>query len=190
MSVNVGEVFQRGGRELIDLLEYCVISVNTDALFLYLAREYQLQPTAAKAVALYDSFCAFDAAARISSEFALPPKDMRIALAIEPYRRNGPKQDRLPTKNGKEVDDNDQEPTAPPMPPKYLFDFVIQELSSGLDSGSGQVWQAYDPGLSPHENLPNGQMNASQRAFVDNVWQPRVRPKLVHAGFWRIAAIG
>jgi hypothetical protein len=33
-------------------------------------------------------------------------------------------------------------------------------------------------------------MTAGQKAFVENVWRPRVRPALVAAGFWRVATIG
>jgi hypothetical protein len=40
------------------------------------------------------------------------------------------------------------------------------------------------------ENLPGGRLSAGQRAFVETVWRPRVRPQLVAAGFWRAANLG
>jgi hypothetical protein len=51
------------------------------------------------------------------------------------------------------------------------------------------VGELYDPSLTPHENLPGGRMTPGQKAFVERVWVPRVRPRLVAAGFRRIADI-
>lgn len=47
----------------------------------------------------------------------------------------------------------------------------------------------YDPELEPEMNLPGGKLNAGQRYFVDKVWRPLARPRLVAAGFWQIATI-
>ena len=59
------------------------------------------------------------------------------------------------------------------LPPRYLFDAVVQKLISDQREMISQVEQAYEPALTPHENLPGGRLQAGQRAFVDNVWLPK-----------------
>src|SRR5437762_12064592 len=75
--VDIDEVFSKGGRTLIDFLDYSVRSIQMDPVFIFLVREYHTGPTVAKAVALYDLFCAPDSQGRISCLNSLPPKDMR-----------------------------------------------------------------------------------------------------------------
>jgi hypothetical protein len=76
------------------------------------------------------------------------------------------------------------------IPSAHLFDSVVSHLR-GLEGGTmARIARDYDPERTPLENLPGGTMNASQRFFVDNVWRPRLRPRLVAAGFWRIATVG
>jgi hypothetical protein len=166
MAADLHEIFQRGGKALVDLLEYCVRSMQTDIVFSFLVREYRIHPTAAKALALYEMFCAADAPARIAAPRAFPPYAMRIHAAVQPLLQN------------------------PTLPPKYLFDFIVAELEKGSESSFHNVGSHYDPGRDPWENLPGGKMNAGQRAFVEKVWEPTIRPRLVQAGFRRIADIG
>ena len=153
--------FDHGGKPLIDFLDYCVRSIQTDPLFLFLVREYRNGPTAAKARALFELFCARTAPGRISVARSLPPYDLRLEKSLQP--------------------------PAPALPPKYLFDFVAAEL--GKDSPSFVNIRRYKPHLTPLENLPDGKMSSVQRHFVQNVWQPIIRPQLIAAGFWRIADV-
>jgi len=52
-----------------------------------------------------------------------------------------------------------------------------------------RISSTYDPTLTPEENLQGGRLNAGQRQFVENVWHPILKPRLVRAGFWRIATV-
>ena len=92
MAVNVGEVFARGGKGLIDLLEFCVISVRMDPVFVFLAGEFRARPTAQGAVALYELFCARDAPARLSALRALPPYDLVVRLLAVGVIAQNPRQ--------------------------------------------------------------------------------------------------
>lgn len=186
MSVDVNVIFEKGGRDLIDFLEYCVLGVKKDILFLYLAREYRLRPTAAGAVALHDVFCTATAPARISAAHLLAPKDMRLDQSVHPYRQNILEKHRIESTGG---EDDEQRNVPPLLPPRHLFDPLVHQLISGSDSVLSEVQQHYNPALTPHENLPGGKLNAGQRAFVENIWTPLVRPHLVAAGYWRIATV-
>lgn len=181
MTVDVKGILMRGGRGQIDLLEFCVRSINTDALFFYCVDEYRLRPQAAAALAIFDMFCAAEAPARVTAVTLLPPKDVRLARAVEPFR--------TPTVAVLASDDSAEEPLPPPaFPPKYLFDTVAEAIAAG-----GTLWQGlastYDPEKDPCENLSGGEMTAPQRAFVDWIWTPIVRPTLVSAGFRKLASI-
>lgn len=210
--------YQRGGRELVDLLTHCVFSFNTDALFLFLVREYQFRPQADSALAIYDVFCAANAPARISDTRSIPPKDMRIDHAICTLRReflaatqppdatqpDGAEvagQDSAGQGSADESPENQSEtvavedvaestPPAIPLPPRYLFDSIATQLAVAESSKVKALEKYYDPKLTPKENLPGGELSAGQRSFVDNVWSPRIRPYLVSAGFWKLATVG
>ncbi|MCA9131853.1 MAG: hypothetical protein KDA45_01805 [Planctomycetales bacterium] len=202
MPVDINAVFERGGRELLDLLEYSVLSLNKEVVFLYLAREYRQHPTARMAVALHDMFCAAQSPARIDLAVLLPPKDMRLEQAISglrpvpPVRPAPPAEDGAALEDAAAVEDSEaleaEEPPRPPppvLPPRYLFDAVVEQLTAGPETVVARVAQHYDPSLTPHENLPGGKLQAGQRAFVENIWLPIVRPHLVAAGFWRVATV-
>ena len=201
MAVNVGEVFARGGKGLIDLLEFCVISVRMDPVFVFLAGEYRTHPTAPGAVALYEIFCARDAPARVSALRALPPYDLRLAAAVRPLAESLER-----TRDARDAEAAVAEeaegdgggpgvvaPTGespPPLfPARYIFDEVVRQLESGRRGQLREVGELYDPTLTPYENLPGRRMTPGQQAFVDRVWVPRVRPRLVAAGFRRVADI-
>jgi hypothetical protein len=52
-----------------------------------------------------------------------------------------------------------------------------------------ELGRQYDPRLAPQQNLPGGKMGAAQRHFVEHIWRPVARPRLLAAGFWQIANI-
>ena len=172
--VDVQELLDRGGKSLIDLLEYCVFSMQFEVVFAFLAREYRNDPTLPGALALYDVFCKKDAPARLSLESLLPPRDLRLQSDLEPLRGLWERAAAPPA----------------PRPAKHLFDFLVREAAQGPGDSLNSVARRYDPGTDPLSNLPGGTMTAGQRAFVENVWRPRVRPRLVAAGFRRIGNVG
>jgi hypothetical protein len=169
------EIFTRGGRELVDVLEFLVISFQMDPLFLFLVGEYRLQPTAPGAVALFDFFCSPASPAQISAKTLIPPRDMRLQLAVDPLRAR-------------------PDETGGSMPvrfaPSYLFDAVTEGVSQVAAKNIEKLERDYDLTSTPQENLPGGVMTAGQRQFVEHVWQPHLRPRLVSAGFRRIANVG
>ena len=85
MPIDIDQVFSRGGAELIELLNYCVRSVQMDPIFGFLVDEYRLCPTAPKAVALYDMFLAPEALARIDAAALLPPREQSLQVLIVAY---------------------------------------------------------------------------------------------------------
>ncbi|WP_182870397.1 hypothetical protein [Stieleria mannarensis] len=199
MPICTKTCFQQGGRELIELLTHCVLSFNTDVLFLYLTREYQFRPQAVGAVALYDVFCAPQAPARISDTSLLPPSDLRLGQTIDDLRRalqlaagdRHASQKNADAKcSGGEADHDMAPAPAVPLPPHFLFDSIAARLSAPENPKLSSLEKGYDPKLTPHENLPGGKLSAGGRAFVDHVWTPRIRPYLVASGFWRLATVG
>ncbi|MCO8121541.1 hypothetical protein NHH03_07325 [Stieleria sp. TO1_6] len=196
VSMDIQQIFDRGGRELIDLLEHCVLAINTDALLLYLIREYRLQPRADAAIAMHDLFCVVGAPAQISMLGMISPKDMRLSRAVDPLRRPSPVAPVQQTDAALEVDSDQFNPQersashpAAVLPAKYLFDSIAQQLNAGTDSKIALLQQSYCPDRTPLENLPGGQLTAAQRAFVDNRWKPLIRPHLVAVGFWRLSTV-
>ena len=180
MPVDLDEIFSRGGKELIDLLDYAVRAVKPDLLFVFLVQEYRLLPTAPKVVALYDIFCAPQAPARLSAAEMLPPASLQMDVAVRLVRLNLSQVEAA--RAGASV--------APPLilPPKFLFDAIALHLwkkSPSLRS----IKRRYQPRRTPVANLPGGRMNAGQRFFVDKVWEPNLRPRLVAAGFRRMGCI-
>jgi hypothetical protein len=197
VAVNVGEVFARGGKGLIDLLEFCVISVRMDPVFVFLAGEFRTRPSAPGAVALYELFCARDAPARVSALHALPPYDLRLPAAVRPLAESLERTrdareavaSAVPEEDGGGAIAPAGELPPPLFPARYIFDEVVRQLGSGRRGQLREVGELYDPTLTPYENLPGRRMTPAQQAFVDRVWVPRVRPRLVAAGFRRVADI-
>jgi hypothetical protein len=174
MPIDIDQVFSRGGAELIELLNYCVRSVQMDPIFGFLVDEYRLCPTAPKAVALYDVFLAPEAPARINAAALLPPREQSLQVVIQNFRSG-----LAPSV------------TAKPkiQPGKFVFDALVLHIRKNRRGSLTKIKRRYNPKLSAIENLPGGKMTAGQRRFVEQVWQPRVRPVLVLAGFRRIANI-
>ena len=183
MAIDLDDLFRRGGKELLDLLDYCVRSVQMDPVFVFLVREYRCHPTALKALAIYDGFCAPDAPARLSVRRALPPMDLRLQAALRPLKQWWEQRQAAPPSLPE---------TAPPLflPATHLFDFVVRELETSADSSLRIVGEQYDPTRTPFENLPGGRMTAGQRHFVEYVWEPALRPRLAAAGFRQVATVG
>jgi len=190
MAVDLQQTFSRGGRALVGLLDFCVLSVKMDPLFVFLVGEFRVRPTAAGAIALYDVFCAVGAPARVSVTQALPPRSLRLQQVIEPLRQDWDESLAPPaaaeTADGIDEDSHKRPPPAP-IPGKYLFDDLATAAWSGEQIAA--VARQYDPALEPRENLPGGRLTAAQKAFVDYMWEPRIRPCLVGAGFRRVANI-
>ena len=180
MAFSPDVIFRRGGKALIDLLEFSVRAGHTDVVFVFLVEEFRQHPTAPKAVALYDIFCAPQAPARLSAPEIIPPSNIRLEAVIRPLKLNLAQ--RKGARSGATV--------APPpiLPAKYLFDsidFHLRENSTVLRA----VRRNYRIRRTPLENLPGGRMTAHQRRFVEKVWEPQLRPRLVEAGFRRVASV-
>ena len=183
MPVELSGLFARGGSELIAFLDYCVFSVQMTPVFAFLADDFANIPTAARALALYDAFCAAGAPARLKSHAVLTPRDLRLDQPMRDLRRLW-----LASRQPRATKDDPVVPA--PLPPRFLFQFILDHLNDDLESDLHVAVRSFDPSLSPAANLPGGRMSEGQRAFVDGVWRPRVRPALLGAGFWRIANIG
>jgi hypothetical protein len=182
VSFDVSEVFDRGGRELIDLLEYCVLSMKFDVLFVFAAREYRMGPSVPAALALYDVFCAPAAPAPLTVRSLLPPRDLRLPHLVEPLRR-------LLERAQLHAADSEGPLPVLPAPASHLFDHLASRLATDPEGAMARLGGEYDPRLEPVENLPGGRMTAGQRAFVENVWRLSVRPWLVASGFRRMANV-
>jgi hypothetical protein len=181
MAIDLDEVLQGGGKELGDLLQFSLLSVQLEPLFVCLVRDYRGNATVARAVALFDAFLATSAPARIRAEAVLPPRELRLQAAVNIWRerQSGLAGPPLPGERPVVL-----------RPPRDQFDAVVAHLRDRPDGPLQQIARAYDPTRTPHENLPDGKVSAGGRLFVDRVWQPRVRPLLVAAGFHRVAAVG
>jgi hypothetical protein len=181
VAIDISETFQTGGKPALELLDYAVRSQQMDPIFIYLVHDFRMAPNAAKAIALYEIFCAPEAPSRVSMIEILPPHDMRLQESVRPLRVNWT---RVQATSAFDVDNR----VTPLLPPRYLFDSVVRCLEQGACCTA--IRESYNPELSPIQNLPGGTMTANQRYFVDKVWQPVIRPHLTAAGFWRIASIG
>ncbi len=166
---------------MIDLLEYCIRSVQMEPVFVFLVSEYRVGPTALKALALYDVFCAPQALGRIRAAPNLPPLSFRIHASVQPLQR-WRQQSASPNADPSTIG-------PAPLPVKFLFDFIVDYLEADPSGTCRRVSQDFDPNLTPVQNLPGGKMSPAQRAFVERIWEPILRPQLVAAGFRRIANI-
>jgi len=148
----------------------------------FLTQEYRARPTHVGALALYDVFCVTNAPARIQALEALPPRNLRLEAAMRSIREQVACLDTAEAEN--------QAPTVSiTTPHRNLFDLVAETIRNDPRGRFAQVCSRYDPALAPHENLPNGRMSAVQRSFLEKIWRPLARPRLVAAGFWQIANI-
>lgn len=183
MAVDPWKLLWAGGRGAIDLLEYCVASVQLEIVFTYLVADYRNRPTAERAIALYDGFCGRGAPGRIEAGGALPPRSLRLTQEIERIRQ-GLADVELYNASGPES------PKPMAIPPRHLFDAVVAAVTAADHEGVQRIAESYDPALSPAQNLPGGRMTEGARAWVETVWRGQLRPALVRAGFARVAAVG
>ena len=195
MAIDFDEVLKRGGNELIQFLHFCVYSVELAPVFVALARDYRFGPTVTGALALYANFCAAGAPARIKADAGLAPGDARLDQLVERLVLQKQFYEAALAKvaeEGEEIAASHPRRRMPPPPSPviFLFDRVVAHLREDLDGSLHRTARAFDPAREPEENLPGGGLNASQRAFLENVWRPRVRPQLVAAGFRRAANLG
>jgi len=180
--VDVAEILTRGGASRIELLRYCVMSVTMEPVFVFLTQEYRLRPTHVAALALYDVFCAPEASARIKGGDVLPPRNLVLVAAIRSIRQQW---DYLQGAG----EPREEAGVSITTPYRNLFDPVARSVQNDAKGAFARLELRFNPQLSPQENLPGGKMNAGQRYFVEKIWQPVVRPRLVTAGFWHIANI-
>lgn len=180
--VDIAEILTRGGAPRIALLRYCVMSVTMEPVFVFLTDEYRLRPTHAAALALYDLFCAPDAPARIKAWEALPPRNLALAVPIRSIRQQW---DYLQSTR----EPQEEASISITAPYRNLFDFIARSVQNNAEGAFVRIELEFDLGLSPQENLPGGKMNAGQRHFVEKIWRPVVRPRLVAAGFWHMGNI-
>ena len=198
MAIDFDETMNRGGNELIQFLHYCVYSVQLAPIFVLLAREYRMRPTVGGALTLYSNFCAIGAPARIKADPVLAPRNLQLdqmVLQMTAQQRvfdDAQQQQQEATNSEAEADTNAPRRRGPPPPSPviFLFDDVVAHLRGDLEGPLHTAARAFDPACRPIQNLPGGRLNTGQRAFVENVWRPRVRPQLVAAGFWRAADLG
>lgn len=178
----IDEILAAGGERRIALLQFCVMSVTMEPLFVFLARAYCLRPTHIGALALYDVFCAADAPARIRALHVLPPRHLRLLSDIQIIRSQWAqmRSDEVP-------DEGSSVPIT--VPHRHLFDFVTEALRNDPDGHYARLSRAFDPERTPQQNLSGGRINDGQRRFREKIWVPVARPRLVAAGFWQIGAI-
>ena len=180
-------IFARGGSLAIALMQYCVRSRNFDPLFVMLVREFKMRPTLPAALAIYDSFCATDAAAAVSLRDSVVGNELR--QQIESLRRQSVTAIEVAQAETVAANENEPIPRACVVaPPNFIFDGVVRALQSNPHSGFNHAAYHYHAERSAQQNLPGG-MNMAQRNFLSRVWIPILRPRLVAAGFWRMSTI-
>ncbi|OYP35827.1 hypothetical protein [Rhodopirellula sp. MGV] len=199
MAINIESVFSSGGKPMLEMLTHCVFSINSDVLFSFLVREFQTRPTAQAAVVLHDVFCVTQSPMCLSDNTLIVPKDWRLANEVDRFRKqierandeaNLESEPLADEADGDVGSEQTVEPVTIEIPPRYLFDAVANFVKRLPAGGHAKLQGYYDSSKSPSENLPNGELSAAQRIFVDNVWVPRVRPALIAAGFWRMSTVG
>jgi hypothetical protein len=133
----------------------------------FLVQEYRFSPTVPKAIALFHTFCAPAAIAKVSND----GEDEQMQEAMRPITVTWTRmQAALVFGPGNGV---------PPLsPPSTLFDVLAEKI---MRTGMlGKLRREYRAGLN---------MNRVQQHFVEKIWRPIIRPHLVAAGFWRIAEV-
>jgi hypothetical protein len=182
MAVDIPQILARGGAPRLAFLRYCVLSATLEPMFVFLAREYRLRPCHAAALALFDVFCARQAPARLAAYELLPPRELRLEAAIAHIRAQW-------TQMQSPASGDDEVTLAVATPAAHLFDALTAGVEQDATGRLARLRSTYDPRLTPEQNLPGGRMTAGQWHFVERVWHPILKPRLVGAGFWRIATV-
>lgn len=167
---------ERGGKSQIDLLGFCVNRRRVDVLFYFLVREYRLFPTWLAAWVLYEEFCLENSAARLS--VVTTDRDLPVSFvnSIAVIQQNLEAYFELP-------EDERVPLNRLPRPDRSLFDFWIERMKRHPAAPLDAAMRDYEA----RDAATSGAMDAH---FLNEIWRPRVRPRLVAAGFWRIATIG
>ena len=180
---DIAVILSQGGAQRLAFLRYCVLSFSMEPLFDFLVQEYRLRTSHAGALALFDVFCARQAPARLPAYELLPPRELSLESEIERLRAQWDGVQSAP-------ESVEGEPAiALALPARELFDAIVRGIRQDAHGRLARMGSTYDPALTPEENLPGGKMTAGQRQFVDGVWHPVLKPRLVAAGFWRIATV-
>ena len=160
-------------------LEFCVSNGEMEALFLHLVEDYRASPTIAKAVALYDIFCAPCSPAKVKAEAALPPNDMRIENAMRRIKLNW-------TRMQAAFVFGPMTHISNTPPPRSLFDSLARQIAKSDDFRKTKAryreWSSTgDAYLTP--------LNQIQQHFLERIWQPIIRPHLLAAGFFELPMV-
>ena len=116
-------IFSGGGKPALELLEYCVRTVRMEPVFVFLVSDYRLHPSAGKALALHDVFCAPDIRFRTitwetfragSGMLSSTIHSVRTAVLKATAANLAAPQQRLPAT----------------LPPRHVFDSLVAELRS------------------------------------------------------------
>ncbi len=183
VSVDVQNVLERGGDGMIKLIGYCIYTQFLDPVFLLLVKNYQMQPTAAKATALFEQFVSIQAPLAISLPLLDRENDLQVMDAITRISQA----EQPPEKYLEDGDEEIQLPV-PYLPSKFVFDGLLKSVL--LKSTQFTVIESdFDPTLTVLKNLPGGKLTPGQRHFNEHVWKPS-RHRLSVAGFFAIANIG
>jgi hypothetical protein len=183
LPVDINRILSTGGKPRVTLLRLCVMSVQMEPVFVFLTQEYRLRPTCDAALALFDVFCAPGAPARIQVRDAPAVTDLQFFAHIRSMRQQ---RDWLMQPPQEDEPGNGIPIIAPSL---HLFDGIARVLQDDPDGSYARLGREFDPERSAEQHLPGGRMNSGQRYFVNYVWRPMARPRLVDAGFWRIAII-
>lgn len=182
------QLFKRGGEVGIALTQYCVRSVNLSPLFVHLVSEYRLRPNLKTALALYDCFCAPQAAARLPVCAGLHSELAALQQSVHKMRntlaaiRDQELQPPAPT------DEQEARPRVLNYVPEFgLFDALVKAVRNSVEFD--KACRQYDPARAVWQNLEPEGMTQAARVFVARIWQPQIRPQLVAAGFWRLQTI-
>lgn len=169
--MQLSETLDRRSKGTLDFLDYCVRAMQLDPMFVFLAQEYRINPTIPKAVALFHTFCAPVAPAKVSVE----PDEEQLQRMMGPITVTWTRmQAALVFGPGN---------AAPPMPPPpSLFDSLVDKIMR--NGVLGKMRRAYQ---ARHDAVE--ETNRVQEHFVERIWRPIIRPHLVSAGFWRIAEV-
>jgi hypothetical protein len=184
MAVELDKALGAGGKLTIDFLQYCILTQRTDAIFVYLAREYRFRPTIDGAFALFEAFCAEKAIAKLPLPDMLPPKSPHLLWEVQKIRQS--------IEDYKKFVPTEKVPDPPRVvhPTIIMFEPYVAALRALPDAGMHLAAQEFDPELAPIEHLANGEMNFDQILFIQNIWVDKLRPTLIAGGFWQIASLG
>ena len=185
-QLSVDRIIAQGGEALVELLKYCVYCRELDPLFLMLVRNYQMLPSAAKAMAIYNTFQEHHSLLKISGEIPARRGDalllQAIAAIVETDRRI------LQQQSNEPVDDEGAGQIVPFLPARYLFDASVNALKASSRQFT-RIEKEYDPELGAYGNLPERKIDTVQTAFIEHRWKP-ARAVLGSAGFYLVANIG